>query len=128
MYCKVSEIADRFRVTPDAVYLWVRTGVIPTECVDRVGATIRIDADQFHALLKEGRLCRPRGRKRREDPSVSAKIPSGMKTTYMEELDGGRVWQHKEAIPPELPTVAPFRPDPAPFRGFLPAQRFKVSR
>jgi hypothetical protein len=32
-YAKVSEIADRFRVSADAVYLWIRQGKIPSDCV-----------------------------------------------------------------------------------------------
>lgn len=63
MYTKVAELAERFRVSADTVYLWVRSGVIPSDCVDRVGATIRIDAERFERLLKSGGLYRPRGRK-----------------------------------------------------------------
>jgi excisionase family DNA binding protein len=60
MYAKVSEIAERFRVSRDTVYFWIRTQVIPERCIDRVGATIRIDSDQFETLLREKKLSRPR--------------------------------------------------------------------
>ena len=36
-FAKVSEIADKFRVSADAVYLWIRQGKIPPECVVILG-------------------------------------------------------------------------------------------
>jgi hypothetical protein len=66
-YAKVSEIADRFRVSADAVYLWIRQGKIPSDCVVRIAGTVRVDEEQFERSLRSGALCQPRGRK----PSAS---------------------------------------------------------
>src|SRR6266849_2056644 len=62
-FAKVSEIADRFRVSADAVYLWIRQGKIPPECVVRIAGTVRVDEEQFEQRLRAGALCQPRGRK-----------------------------------------------------------------
>jgi hypothetical protein len=62
-YAKVSEIAERFRVSADAVYLWIRQGKIPTDCVVRIAGTVRVDEEQFELRLRSGALCHPRGRK-----------------------------------------------------------------
>jgi hypothetical protein len=62
-FAKVSEIAERFRVSPDAVYLWIRKGKIPADCVVRIAGTIRVDEEQFERQLRAGALCQPRGRK-----------------------------------------------------------------
>jgi hypothetical protein len=62
-FAKVSEIADRFRVSADAVYLWIRQGKIPAECVVRIAGTVRVDEEQFEQRLRSGALCQPRGRK-----------------------------------------------------------------
>ena len=62
-YAKVSEIADRFRVSADAVYLWIRQGKIPSDCVVRIAGTVRVDEAQFEQRLRSGALCQPRGRK-----------------------------------------------------------------
>src|ERR1035438_10746452 len=62
-FAKVSEIAGRFRVSADAVYLWIRQGKIPSDCVVRIAGTVRVDEDQFEQRLRAGTLCQPRGRK-----------------------------------------------------------------
>jgi predicted site-specific integrase-resolvase len=62
-FAKVSEIAERFRVYVDAVYLWIRQGRIPSDCVVRIAGTVRVDEDQFEKQLRSGTLCQPRGRK-----------------------------------------------------------------
>src|ERR1700722_13363845 len=67
-YAKVSEIADRFRVSADAVYLWIRQGKIPSDCVARIAGTVRVDEEQFEQRLRSGALCQPRGRKRSAPP------------------------------------------------------------
>ena len=67
-YAKVSEIADRFRVSADAVYLWIRQGKIPADCVARIAGTVRVDEEQFERQLRSGALCQPRGRKRLTPP------------------------------------------------------------
>ena len=61
---KVSEIAERFRVSVDAVYLWIRQGRIPPGCVVRIAGTVRVDEDQFEQSLRSGALYQPRGRRR----------------------------------------------------------------
>lgn len=63
-YAKVGEIADRFRVSTDAVYLWIRQGKIPTDCVVRIAGTVRVDEEQFEKRLRSGELCQSPGRKR----------------------------------------------------------------
>ena len=55
-YAKVSEIADRFRVSVDAVYLWIRQGRIPADCVARIAGTVRVDEEQFELRLRSGAL------------------------------------------------------------------------
>jgi len=62
-FAKVTEIADRFRVSPDAVYLWIRQGKIPSDCVVRIAGTVRVDEDQFERRLRSGALYRGRNRK-----------------------------------------------------------------
>ena len=62
-FAKISEIADRFRVSVDAVYLWIRQGKIPADCVIRIAGTVRVDEEQFEQRLRSGALCQPRGRK-----------------------------------------------------------------
>src|SRR6266700_5530979 len=62
-FAKVSEIAGRFRVSADAVYLRIRQGKIPSDCVIRIAGTVRVDEEQFEQRLRSGALCHPRGRK-----------------------------------------------------------------
>jgi len=62
-FAKVSEIADRFRVSADAVYLWIWQGKIPYECVVRIAGTVRVDEEQFEDRLRSGRRYQRPGRK-----------------------------------------------------------------
>jgi hypothetical protein len=62
-FVKVREIAERFRVSPDAVYLWIRQRKITSECVVRIAATVRVDQERFERLLRAGALYQARGRK-----------------------------------------------------------------
>ena len=62
MHLKVSELASRYRFSVDAIYAWVRTGLIPACCVLRIGNSMRIESEQFEALLRAGKLYRPRRR------------------------------------------------------------------
>ncbi len=55
-FAKISEIADRFRVSADAVYLWIRQGKIPSDCVVRIAGTVRVDEEQFEQRLRSGAL------------------------------------------------------------------------
>ena len=71
-FAKVREVAERFRVSADAVYLWIRQGKIPPECVVRIAGTVRVDEEQFERRLRSGELCQARGRK----PRASDKTPA----------------------------------------------------
>src|SRR5580658_9839330 len=62
-FAKVCEIAERFRVSADAVYLWIRQGKIPADCVIRIAGTVRVDEEQFEKRLRSGALYRARRRK-----------------------------------------------------------------
>lgn len=53
-FVKASEIAKRLRVSRDAVYLWIRSGRIPSECVIRIAGTIRVDEQKLENLLFSG--------------------------------------------------------------------------
>jgi excisionase family DNA binding protein len=55
-FAKVGEIAQRFRVSADAVYSWIRQGKIPAECVARVAGTVRVDEAEFDRQLRSGSL------------------------------------------------------------------------
>jgi hypothetical protein len=66
MHTKVSELASQYRFSVDAIYAWVRSGLIPDSCVLRAGNSIRIDSEQFDRLLRAGKLYRPRHRKAEE--------------------------------------------------------------
>jgi len=101
-FAKVSEIADRFRVSTDAVYLWIRQGKIPAECIARIAGTVRVDEEEFEQLLRSGALCQPR-RSKRDAPSgpESGKrlVPTlpfvilenpGVTTPNAADSDGGR--------------------------------------
>ena len=74
-YAKVSQIADRFRVSVDAVYLWIRQGKIPSDCVARIAGTVRVDEEQFEQRLRSGALFQPRGRKRPALPEPESGKP-----------------------------------------------------
>ena len=62
-FLKASEIAERFRVSRDAVYLWIRLGRIPSGCVIRIAGTVRVDEQKFENLLLSGNLHAVVGRK-----------------------------------------------------------------
>lgn len=62
MHLKVSELASRYRFSVDAIYAWVRAGLIPHSCTVRIGNSIRIDSEKFDQLLHAGKLYRPRRR------------------------------------------------------------------
>jgi hypothetical protein len=59
MQAKVSELAVRYRFSPDAIYAWVRSGLIPDSCIIRLGSSIRIDSDEFDRLMRAGKLYKP---------------------------------------------------------------------
>jgi hypothetical protein len=62
-FLKASEIAERFRVSRDAVYLWIRLGRILSECVIRIAGTVRVDEQKLEDLLLSGNLHGAVGRK-----------------------------------------------------------------
>jgi hypothetical protein len=74
-YAKVSEVAERFRVSTDAVYLWIRQGKIPADCVARIAGTVRVDEEQFEQRIRSGALCQPRGPKRPAPPEPETGKP-----------------------------------------------------
>jgi len=55
-FAKISEIAERFKVSADAVYLWIRQGKIPADCVVRIAGTVRVDEERFERSLRAGLL------------------------------------------------------------------------
>ena len=65
MHHKVAELANRYRVSKDAVYAWIRQGLIPEECLVRLGNSIRVHNNTFEKLMREGKLQRPRRTVRR---------------------------------------------------------------
>ena len=56
MHLKVSELASRYRFSVDAIYAWVRAGLIPSNCILRIGNSIRIESEPFEVLLRAGKL------------------------------------------------------------------------
>lgn len=45
------------------MYLWIRLGRIPSECVIRIGGTVRVDEQKLENLLLSGNLHGVVGRK-----------------------------------------------------------------
>jgi hypothetical protein len=99
-FAKVREIAERFRVSVDAVYLWIRQGKIPPDCIVRIAGTVRVDEEQFERQLKSGGLFHPRGRRQanRTDTGESAAavdnfttIRSGPRSEHRWTSDAGSV-------------------------------------
>ena len=96
-YAKVIEIADRFRVSADAVYLWIRQGKIPSDCVVRIAGTVRVDEEQFERRLRSGALCQPRGRKRLAppDPETGKPLVSTMAVDSFTTVGAGPTSEHR---------------------------------
>lgn len=95
-YAKVSEIADRFRVSVDAVYLWIRQGKIPSDCVARIAGTVRVDEEQFEQRLRSGALCQPRGRKRSAaEPEAGKPLITAIAEDSLTTLGRGPVAEHR---------------------------------
>ena len=94
-FAKVSEIAERFRVSPDAVYLWIRQGEIPSACVVRIAGTIRVDEEQFERCLRAGLLYRAPGRKRAPGGDSSAsERPSALAQDNFTTVRAGSRLEH----------------------------------
>jgi hypothetical protein len=62
MHSKISELAVKYRVSRDSIYSWIRQGLIPEDCLVRLGNSIRIKNDRFETLMSAGELWRPRRR------------------------------------------------------------------
>src|SRR6266404_4415296 len=62
MHSKISELADQYRVSRDSIYSWIRQGLVPEDCLVRLGNSIRIKNDRFETLMRTGKLWRPRRR------------------------------------------------------------------
>lgn len=96
-YAKVSEIADRFRVSADAVYLWIRRGKIPADCVVRIAGTIRVDAEQFAQRIHSGALLHARGCRR---PATGEPESGSLRNSTLAEdsfttMATDRCWEHR---------------------------------
>lgn len=63
MHLKVSELAFRYGFSVDAIYAWARSGLIPKTCIVRLGASMRINSEEFDRLLQAGKLYQPRRKK-----------------------------------------------------------------
>src|SRR5580692_1769983 len=107
---KVSEIADRFRVSADAVYLWIRQGKIPCDCVVRIAGTVRVDEEQFERHLRSGAFCQQRGRKQRgvDESERGTPLPSTMAEDNFTTAGTGPGTEHRwtseaGAVQPEHP-------------------------
>jgi len=108
-FAKVSEIAERFRVSPDAVYLWIRQGEIPSACVVRIAGTIRVDEEQFERRLRAGDLYRARRRKpaKGNDPLGCGKTSPLAEDSFTTVGPGPRIehgWTNQSgSVEPEHP-------------------------
>jgi hypothetical protein len=112
-FAKVSEIADRFRVSPDAVYLWIRQGKIPSDCVIRIAGTVRVDQKQFGRRLRAGTLYRARRRKRRtgSDPLGQEKIPLLAEDSFTTVESGPRIEHAWTSESGNVQSEHPFSPE-----------------
>lgn len=89
MHSKISELADRYRVSRDSIYSWIRQGLIPEHCLIRLGNSIRINNSEFETLMRAGKLWRPR----RRAGGRRIEIPEDQSTTRTTE-DG---YEHRWA-------------------------------
>ena len=96
-FAKVSEIADRFRVSADAVYLWIRQGKIPSDCVVRIAGTVRVDEEQFEQRLRSGALYRARRRKglTRDEPGRGTPLVSTIADDSFTTVGDGPGREHR---------------------------------
>lgn len=107
MHSKISELADRYRVSCDSIYSWIRQGLIPEHCLVRLGNSIRVNNIEFETLMRAGKLWWPRRRgvnRRIEIPEDQSTIRA---TTYGYEHrwlgEGGSVLEsHPYGPGPEI--------------------------
>ncbi len=95
MQTKVSELATRYRFSPDAIYAWVRSGLIPDSCVVRLGSSIRIDSDEFDRLMRAGKLYKP-ARRDGHGPRSAARVTSSEDNQTVKGGSGGAFRPHCE--------------------------------
>lgn len=101
-FAKVAEIADRYGVSVDAVYLWIRQGKIPADCVIRIAGTVRVDEEQFERCLRSGALYRPRRSKGRDGISAEdsfTTVKSGSRIDHRWTDESGTVESHHPYSP-----------------------------
>jgi transposase-like protein len=112
-FAKVSEIADRFRVSPDAVYLWIRQGKIPSDCVVRIAGTVRVDEEQFERRLRAGALYKARGRKRatESDPACQQKFSALAEDSFTLAGAGPRIEHRWTNEAGNVESEHPFSPE-----------------
>jgi uncharacterized protein YjcR len=109
-FAKASEIAEKFRVSVDAVYLWIREGKIPAECVVRIAGTIRVDEEEFERQLRAGALYRPRGRKAAHVANVGGGGLSG-EDNFTTSRSGPRIDHRWTGESGEVESSHPFSPE-----------------
>jgi len=89
MHSKISELADRYRVSRDSIYSWIRQGLIPENCLVRLGNSIRIRNDEFETLMRAGKLWHPR----RRSLDCRVEIPEDQSTVCATEDGYAHRWQ-----------------------------------
>jgi hypothetical protein len=114
MHLKVSELASRYRFSVDAIYAWVRTDLIPNDCILRVGNSIRIDSEKFDQLLRAGKLYRPRRRKAEEQARHSREAASALGLSEDQHTTRVEKGQHEHRFMDEACTVSDHPYGPAP--------------
>jgi helix-turn-helix protein len=93
MHLKVSELASKYRFSVDAIYAWVRSGLIPSTCIVRIGAGMRVNSEEFDRLLRDGKLYQPRRGTAEErarhsrDAASSLGLSEDQHTTSRDRLD-----------------------------------------
>lgn len=105
-FAKVSEIAERFRVSVDAVYLWIRQGKIPPACVVRIAGTVRLDEEEFERRLRSGSLYQTRGRK----PAAVGTSTSG-EDNFTTVKSGSTIDHRWSAETGDVKPVHPYSPE-----------------
>jgi Helix-turn-helix domain len=109
-FAKVNEIADRFRVSADAVYLWIRQGKIPPACVARIAGTVRVDAEEFDRRLRAGELYRPRRKKTADLALHSREAAAGLGFSEDQHTTRLEKGQYHHRFSSEDGAVAPDHP------------------
>ena len=79
-FAKVHEVAAKYRVSADAVYLWIRQGRVLPDCVVRIGGTIRVDEKKLEQRLRSGTLCQSCGCKPSQSQRQQISLPTGGST------------------------------------------------